>query len=616
MCGIAGVFRFEAPPDDAPLARALDALAHRGPDDVWTVRLADGAMGTRRLSIVDREGGRQPLRSGQVWVAMNGEIFNHAALRKELTALGVAFRTEADTEVAAALIDRLGVDRALRRLDGQFAIAAYHLGDRRLTLVRDRLGQKPLYWCRRGASLRFASELKGLLVWPDQPRDLDPTALRQLLLFEYIPAPRTIYQGIRKLEAGTLLEVDADGVQERRWWTPPLPGAAPDGLSSGRWPQAIRNSLQVAVKHRVETDLQVAWLLSGGVDSSAVAAIGRRWVEGPPRTFSVVFDEPSFDESGPAAQMAEALEAQHTALRFGPEQLYGALDALQAGLCEPLADGSFPSTWLLCRAVRDEGLKLALSGDGADEHFGGYPTYLAHRAAPLAAPLAGPLGRLARRLPASTANLSRGYLARRFSEGLGLPWARRNQVWLGAFLPEEVDALLGGPDEAVWSEVDRWAQAAAGLRDPAARAMALDQRLYLGEGVLAKVDRASMLCSVEVRSPFLDHRLVELAAAAPVRLHLRGRRTKSLLRDAVADLLPEALRERPKKGFGTPLGPWLQGPCRGIIEDLPNELDGLVPAAPVRRLVDAHVQGERDHRRRLWTLVVLARWRRGPWGPG
>lgn len=612
MCGIAGLLRLDAPADSRPIGAMLAALAHRGPDDSFDVRFPEGCLGVRRLSIVDIPGGRQPLRSGPVWVALNGQIYNHRALRTELSARGVVFHTGSDVEVVAALIDEVGIDRALARMDGMFAIAAWHTGTRRLWLARDRSGKKPLYWTKRGEELRFASELKALLVFPDQPRQPDPVAIEQLLVFEYIPAPRSVYTGIQKLEAGTLLEFSAAGTRLRRWWDPAQRLAHGRGLTEDRWQMSVRSSLHVAVRSRVPEDLPAALLISGGIDSSAVAVEAARWIQGPLRTFSVVFDEPSFDESGPAAALARHIGAEHTELRFRAEELPEALDALSAGLCEPMADGSFPSTWRLSRAVHEAGFKVALSGDGADEHFGGYPTYLAHR---LAERLRPPprLSRLAARLlPEQTSNLSPGVLARRFAAGLGQPWARRNQVWLGAFLPSEREALLGRASEAMWEEVDRWALAAPD-DDPVARAMFLDQRMYLGEGVLAKVDRASMLCALEVRSPFLDHRLVELAADIPPALHLRGRRTKALLRDALAQDLPPELLNRPKKGFGTPVGPWLAGPCSGLLDGLPEALDGVVRPEPVRALIREH--GRRDHRRRLWTLLVLARWWHGPYGP-
>ena len=280
-----------------------------------------------------------------------------------------------------------------------------------------------------------------------------------------------------------------------------------------------------------------------------------------------------------------------------------------------MADGSLVPTRALYKAIHEAGFRVSIGGDGADELFGGYPTYLAH---PLAERLSrlGPLARaVAGRLPSSTENLSKTFMAQRFAEGLGLPWARRDQVWLGAFTPAELLPLTGRAPGAAWDVVDAWAEAAGGAPEIVGRAMYLDQRLYLGEGVLMKVDRASMLSSVESRAPFLCHRLVALAADIPVAAHLRGVQTKALLRRSVAELLPPALTRRPKKGFGAPLGPWLAGPMRGLLDGLDDALAGLIDGDLVRRLVREHTQGQADHRRRLWTLLILARWSRGPWGP-
>ncbi len=616
MCGIAGAFRFDGPADTAHVEAMAASMEHRGPDSKRTVALADGVLCARRLAIVDVEGGENPLPDSdeRVWIAHNGEVYNHGPLRNELQGRGAVFATATDTEVAAHLWADLPRD-SLSRLQGMFALAIYDVERRSLTLVRDRLGQKPLYytWAPDG-TLLFASELKGLLSHPGVSRNLRPEALDELLLFEYVPAPGTLYEGIHKLEAGTCLEANASGWHIKRWWEPPIPGAELDEFSPGHASERIRASLQIAVFSRMVAEVPVAYLLSGGIDSTSVTALAARRRGETLDTFSVVFNEPSFDESKPAALAARLLGCRHTEIPFVAADLAGVLESLEGSLCEPLLDGSLPATWWLSRAVREAGFKVALSGDGADEHFGGYPTYAAHR-------IAGPVSRshrlissLAEKLPASTDNLSPAYLAQRFGQGLAHPLPRRNQVWLGAFLPEELSALTGRPPQP-WSVVDRWGEK---VRDasPVAQAMYLDQRLYLAEGVLQKVDRASMAHGLEVRSPFCHHELVELAARMPPRAHTRGRGTKTLLRRAVADLLPKELVERPKKGFGTPLGPWLAGPCTGLLDDLPERLSGFLEGAPVRALISAHRDGEQDHRRRLWSLLVLSRWIHGPWGPG
>ncbi|HJN77331.1 MAG TPA: asparagine synthase (glutamine-hydrolyzing) [Myxococcota bacterium] len=614
MCGIAGAFNFRGPVDRGPVAKMVRVLEHRGPDDEHIVEVAEGALAARRLAIVDRENGRQPLSGGGVWVAFNGEIYNHNPLRSEHAALGFRFDTECDTEVLAALTAEVGLKRGLRRTEGMFAVAAWQPGT--LWLARDRLGQKPLYWTRlEDGTVLFASELKGLLVHPGVSRRIDEVALSQYLMFEYVPAPRSIYADIHKLEAGTVLVCTAEGERLERWWDPPLPGhgAQRKGIAEERWVEAITTSLRMAVRKRCDTDLPLAILLSGGIDSSAIAALAVKERKAPLHSFSLVFDEQSFDESGPARAVAEHLCLEHTEVRFRAGRMPEVLDALSAGMCEPLADGSLPSTWVLAEGIRAAGHKLAISGDGADEHFGGYPTYFAHRIAAPASVGSGLLGRVAGRLPASRENLGAGYLARRFTAGLPHALARRNQVWLGAFLPDELEPLLGLQVDP-WDTVDRWGRVVQGL-DVAEAAMFLDQRLYLGEGVLAKADRATMLHSIELRSPFLDHRLVELAQNLPVRHKIRGRKTKVLLRRALSGLVPDWVVERPKKGFGTPLAHWLAGPCKHLLDDLPESLEGLCDPQTVRRILDEHERGHRDHRRRLWTLLTLSRWRGSPWGP-
>ena len=615
MCGIAGVFRFSGPVDREPVRAMVRALEHRGPDDEHIVDVPQGALGTRRLAIVDRPNGRQPLvdASQRATLAFNGEIYNHDPLRREFKSNGLEFTTASDTEVLAALAGEMGLERTLARADGQFGVAC--VTREGLFLARDRLGQKPLYWTEIDGLVVFGSELKAVLTHPAVRREVDPDALAELLLFEYVPAPRSIYRGVHKLEAGTLLHAGAHGVSIRRYWDPPKPGHAGlrHGLAEEKWVDAITTSLRMAVHKRCDTDLPIALLLSGGIDSSAVAALVTQSGRSNLTSFSVTFQEASFDESGPARQVADHLGLEHVEVPFPAGLLPEVLDGLEAGMCEPLADGSLAATWLLARAVRARGHKIAVSGDGADEHFGGYPTYFAHRIAAPATLGSGLLGRVARRLPASRTNLGTGYLARRFTAGLDHPLARRNQVWLGAFLPSELSAL--GVHGDPWSTVDRWGAEVRDL-DPRDAAMWLDQRLYLGEGVLTKADRASMLHSIELRSPFLDHHLVQLAASLPLKHKVRRRETKVLLRKALAPFVPHTIAKRPKKGFGVPLSAWLAGPHRGLLDALPEQVDGLVAPDAVRAVVREHLDGHRDNRRRLWTLICLATWRRGPWGPG
>ena len=612
MCGIVGGYA-AAGLDPSPFPEMLASLAHRGPDDSGIERFGPqrspyAVLGARRLSIVDVSGGQQPVSdpSGRFWVALNGEIYNHKQLRRELSAMEIQTLNGSDTALLASLLSIMPLERALSRLQGMFAISILDTQTQTQTLVRDRVGVKPLYWCQLGEMVLWASELKALHRHPALPRRLNEAAVRAYLMFEYIPSPWSIWADVQKLEPGCLLQISAAGVEQRRWWQPPELNTEHGG-SLVKWSKSIAGALQLAVTCRMEADVEVGYLLSGGLDSSMVAALASQQRSQPIHSFSMQVDAPGFDESGPAKQVAEHIGSIHHTGRLTAADLPALLDTITTGLDEPLADSSLVATWALMAMVQEAGLKCVLSGDGADESFAGYPTYLAHRLARAAAPARGLLARGLRRVPVQHDGVTADYMARRFLDGLGRPWARRHQVWMGAWLPEEI-----GAQEGDWALVD--GHAASAGADPVARAMYLDQRLYLAEGVLVKVDRASMAHGVEVRSPFLDYRLVELAAEVPPELKRAGRQSKIVLRKVAADLLPSATLTRRKKGFGTPLGPWLRGPCRGLLDGLPEALEAFVPPERTRACIREHLEGSADHRRRLWSGIVLARWRRGPWG--
>ena len=612
MCGIAGLFRSEGLDAD-PLATMVRALTHRGPDEHGLGRWGhpSGAavacgLGVQRLAITDPANGHQPAsdETGRLHVVLNGEIYNHKRLRTELRGNGVAFRTASDSEVLANLIARVGIDAALAQLRGMFAFAAYDEQAGRLWIVRDRMGQKPLYWATLpDGTLAWASELHSLRAHPaTRGWRPDRRAEQALLLWEYVPTPLSIWQEARKLEPGTLLEADASGVAHRRWWDPPVPEGGSGG-NLARWARSVRGALEVATRQRVDADVDVGFLLSGGIDSSTVVAIAQATSERAVRTFSVAVDAPGFDESSEARGVAAALGTQHQERRLAASDLAPILDEIGRHMSEPLADSSLVATWMLMAMVRESGVKCVLSGDGADESFAGYPTYLAHRLAPFAQPAQGLLGRVARRLPTRHEGVTADYMARRFTGGLALPWAHRHQHWMGAWTAGELH-----PSPELGAIVDAHA-APVHDADPVSRAMYLDQRMYLADGVLVKVDRASMAHGVEVRSPFLDHTLVELAASIPAGHKLHGRTGKVVLKRAVADLLPAHTVARRKKGFGTPVGPWLRGACTGLLDGLPDALADLIPPDQLARVIQEHRSGSQDHRRRLWSALVLARWR-------
>jgi len=617
MCGIAGIFRIGHPPDLGPLDAMRDAQRHRGPDEARSQHLGHGGLATVRLAIVDPAGGSQPLsdRSGRFWLAMNGEIYNHARLREQARARGVRFRTTCDTEVVAELVAEFGFRSALERLEGMFGLAVWDARDEVLWVARDRMGEKPLHFTTLpDGTLLFSSELKGILSHPEVSRELDPQALGAYLLFEFVPTPRCIYRGIERLEPGCLLRLSRRGLERERYWSLPQPTGGSGGSRSVEdWAKLIAESFEDSISTRREADVPVGVVLSGGLDSTAVLALADRGRRERSHTFTVTMpDQPSFDESAPARLLAGHYDTIHQEIPLRAGDLPGVLDAIEAGLDEPLGDSSLVATWWLYQHVHQAGFKAVLSGDGGDELLGGYPTYLAHRWAHLARPWRRPLGRLARRLPVSHDNVSLDYKIKRMVAGLDHPIQRRNQVWMGSFLPSELPASLAGDP---WAEVDAHAQRLAGL-DPECAAMALDQRLYMGDGVLVKVDRASQANSVEVRTPFLNHGFVQLAASVPAGMKIHGQTTKWVWRRAVRHILPPALLDRPKKGFGTPVGPWLRGPLAFLLDDLAERVEAWLPPAQVQGLIREHQQGTANHRRRLWTLIILGRWLHGPWGPG
>jgi asparagine synthase (glutamine-hydrolysing) len=617
MCGIAGIARLGLDPDLEPLDRMRDAQAHRGPDEARSKRLGACGLATVRLAIVDPAGGSQPLcdASGRYWVAMNGEIYNHALLRSLARARGLRFRSSCDTEVVAELVAELGVRAALERFEGMFGLAIWDSLERVLWVARDRMGEKPLHYTTLDdGTFLFSSELKGILSHPSVPREVDPQALGAYLLFEFVPTPRCLYRGIRRLEPGCLLRLSEDGLAHERFWEQPRPVAEGWGAGdSEAWAARLAEAFEASIATRREADVPVGVVLSGGLDSTAVLALADRGRAERSHTFTVTMPEqPSFDEAAPARLLAEHYRTRHQEIPLRASDLPTVLDWIEQGLDEPLGDSSLVGTWWLYRHVHQAGFKAVLSGDGGDELLGGYPTYLAHRWARCARPMRGLLEQGAALLPVSYDNVSLDYKLRRMGAGLGWPPARRNQIWLGAFLPEELPEPLAGDP---WREVDGHASRLGPLA-PECLAMALDQRLYMGDGVLVKVDRASQANSVEVRTPFLNHEFVALAARCPARLKLRGRRTKWIWRRAVRRILPPELLDRPKKGFGTPVGPWLRGPLSHLLDDLPERVEAWLPPAQVEALVRQHRDGTADHRRRLWTLIILGRWLHGPWGPG
>lgn len=625
MCGIAGFVRQHGGEaiDDRILDRMTSTLAHRGPDDAGTW-CGDGAyLGHRRLSIIDVAGGRQPLVSedGRVVVVVNGEIYNHHDLRDDLRARGHRFATRSDGEVLVHLWEDEGV-AMLPRLQGMFAFALWDARDRTLLLARDRMGKKPLFWGVFDGEAVFGSGVRALLAHPEVPRRIDRDALYRYLTMDFVPAPRTMLAGIRKVMPGGYVIVREGRATEGRYHDllhAPRPPVGNESDAAAR----IWETLVASTRRRLESEVPLGVFLSGGLDSTAVlAAMAQDRDPATIRTFTIGFDDPSYDESEPARAVARHLGTDHHERILDGAQAIQGVRSVAELADDPLADASLIPTHLLSRFAREH-VTVALSGDGGDELFYGYPTFLADGPGRLAAALLPRqvrdrlLPQVATWLPASERNMSLQFQVERFARGLRYPRLHRHFAWLGSFAPDAALSLMV-PDAAVaprrddpFPDVDAWAATCAGW--PAMTTLsALYARLYMADGVLVKVDRASMGVALEVRSPFLDTQMVDLALSLPAHWSLHGRTTKALVRRMLRGRVPDRILDRPKKGFGIPLARWLRTDLKPLLlEHLSGPRlarEGLVRPQAVASLVEAHLSGRSDHRKELYNLLVLELW--------
>jgi asparagine synthase (glutamine-hydrolysing) len=608
MCGIAG---FVGRADSDTLIAMTRALAHRGPDaDGHFVAPVTGVhLGHRRLSIVDLAGGAQPMwtEDGSIGVVFNGEIYNHAALRQELKALGCVFQTDhSDTEVLLHAWRTWGRE-FVARLNGMWAFAIYDRRHSCLFLSRDRFGKKPLYWFQRGGTFGFASELSALIKHPDAPRSISDRALKKFFSYAFIPAPLTILDGIQKLPGGhsLLLDLKSGDAQVRQDWRFQIEPDDRDVKESDLVEELIA-VLDGAVQRRLMADVPLGVFLSGGLDSSLIAALACRHLgKGELRTFSIGFTEASFDELPFANQVATYLGTEHQSEILDLDKAISLLPGILAGLDEPQGDASLLPTWLLSRFTRRH-VTVALGGDGGDELFAGYDPFLALSKAEaysrvVPKPVHDAVRMLAARLPVSHANISLDFKIKRTLRGLSYPPSQWNPAWLGALEPKEIAEFLGGSASAeeVYSEaIEAWD--GCGQTDPVNRSLEFYTRFYLQDGILAKVDRATMMNSLEARAPFLDIEVANFARRLPAHWKLRGGTTKYLLKKAAEQLLPQDIIYRKKKGFGTPIGSWLR---TGRIS--PESADPFV-----QRRLALHRNGKVDERLFLWCQLTREAWQK------
>jgi asparagine synthase (glutamine-hydrolysing) len=618
MCGICGIYEFarERPADGRLLEQMNATLVHRGPDGGAIHLDGPAGLAARRLAIIDLAHGDQPMVTddGLVAVVQNGEILNHLELRASLEREGVRFRTECDTEVLLHLYRRHGPE-FLEQLRGMFAVALWDRAQQRLLLARDRFGIKPLYYELSGGRLAFASELKGLVCQPSFSREVDPEALHSFLAFNSIPAPLSIYRAARKLPPGHWLSCTPSGVEIGRY-ARPTPAAA-DSLrreSADHLAEELRERLADSVRAHLLADVPVGVLLSGGVDSSALTALAAAGAGERVSTFSIGFRERSFNELDLARQVADRYGTDHHELVVSPH-ISELLPRLVAAFDEPFADSSAVPTYLVSQLAAEH-VKVVLCGEGGDELFGGYETYVADQLALLVGPAAARLRPLVERLPSSNARVSLDYRARRFARAGALAPLERHHGWKEIFSAEQRSELLsarwrdGGGFDPLTPWRERFAETAGAPL--LARLQDVDLGVYLADDLLVKTDRMSMVHGLEARVPFLDPVVAELALALPTSLKVRGLAKKRLLRRAAAPLIPREILTARKRGFSIPAAAWLRGELQPFARDVlsPERMaaQGYFEPAAVTALLDEHVARRQDHSRQLWGLISFSLW--------
>ena len=613
MCGICGIVALTPQarlPGQEVVRKMTDILRHRGPDDEGFHFDTAAALGHRRLSIIDLAGGHQPIANEDAtrFIIFNGEIYNHREIRELLEKKGHRYRTLSDTETILHLVEEEGIP-GLNRMNGMWGFAIWDFPRRRLTLARDRLGIKPLYYAQVGDLLLFASEIKSLLASQIVATDLDPSALASYLDLLYIPSPRTIFSGVRKLPPGHALVADATGVRVERYWNPAFTlDQVPDFDAAA---ERVRDLLTDAVRVRLLSEVPLGAFLSGGIDSSLVVGLMSRLMDRPVKTFTVGFrGEGWYDESAEAEVVARHFQSDHHALQVTSLDLPATLEQTVPALDEPMCDPASLPTYLLSRYARGW-VTVALTGEGADELFGGYDKY---RFEQLLAAL-GPLGSLAGRAGAALPLSRLPEKARRALEAAALSGPARQLRLRSTFTGEESRRLMLASLEGI-PNASREAMEDAARSYPSGdslnRIFFQDLKTYMQDDLLMKIDKMSMLASLEARVPFLDYRLVEFVFSLPSSYKLRGGRGKLLLRSAFPGFLPPRTLQRRKHGFVLPIGRWLRNDLRDYVRDLFASTDDPfydhVNRREVNRILDEFYVAGLDRTLPLWVLLWLKIW--------
>jgi len=615
LCGIAGFTHVRRPAPPGRIRDAVSSILHRGPNQQGVFESDAVSLGAARLKIIDIEGGDQPILSqnGDTVIVFNGEIYNHLELRRELEQLGYRFRSRSDTETVLNAFLEWDTD-CFARLRGMFAVALWRESDRRLVLARDRMGIKPLYFTRHGEDLYFGSELKAILVHPEIERWLSLDGLDCYLSLNYVPAPWTLVEGIEKLLPGHWMEWRRGAVRTDCYWR--LPEGKPENWTPETAEAELDRLLKQSVRDHLLSDVPLGVWLSGGLDSSSVVHYAAEASGSRLKTFSITFRGRSFDEAGYARQVADAYGTDHTELDLNPEQdLPGTIAELAYYCDEPNADSGALPVWFLSRLTKANAT-VALSGEGADELFGGYlmqrASLLARTVRRLPPPALGAMSALARRWPVSNDKIGFEYKLKRFLEGCRMPAARAHVYWSGTFDDQEKRALV---QQALPPALQSVLNELAGedLQD----FLWFDQKYFLPDNILTKVDRTSMAHAVEVRPPFLDHRIVEFASSLPASMKIQGSRQKVILRNLMRGKLSPAILNRKKIGFDIPTHDWFRGPLRPLLQEAlafaTAEHGDFFQLAKIEADVRAHLDRRVNLGYQLWGLMTLFFWMK-KWG--
>jgi asparagine synthase (glutamine-hydrolysing) len=623
MCGLCGELRFDGRPvGGTEIAEMRERLRHRGPDAAGSYRspAGHGALGFRRLQIIDLTADAgQPMANedGSVQIVCNGEIYNFQELRTSLVAQGHTFRSRSDAETIVHLYEEKGAD-CIADLDGMFAIAIWDERARRLTLARDRAGKKPLFYYRSDRMLAFASEMKAFFAHPDVVMEVDPEAVPYYFIHGYVPGPSTLYKNVRQLEPGALMVVDEDGrAAVRRYWRLEYPRESDvKPVAADEAARHVRHLMTDAVRRRLVSDVPVGAFLSGGIDSTIVVGLTAGLMSGPVKTFSIGFEgDTAYDETAHARFVSNRFKTDHTEFRVAPQAL-DVIDTLIWHHDGPFGDSSAVPTYIVSRLARAH-VTVVLTGDGGDEVFAGYRRFRAAVDSERVPRAAARLGRAVfSRLPVP--GHERHWLAetQRFFRATNASFDERMTIWNAIFF-DDLHELLRPDFAASVGPVDRLHYLAGDRvrmegRSLLSRLLHSNFTSYLPDDLLVKLDRCTMASSLEARSPFLDWRLVEYVAALPDSLKLRGRRTKAILRDAFADLVPQEIDRRPKMGFGVPVGSWFRGSLREYMCDLllaPSAgYRAMLSGSFVESLVQQHLNGRANLGPQLWSLIAFERW--------